>query len=907
MNILMYAMIMILTNSISFSDNQGGFEHFPEGGFGVGTTDGSYGRLVIVSSTSATNSQMWSGAGGYAAAPVGVHLPDDDGRAGGYAAAPILSENNPDDEWIHWVLEMFGYDMDDDAFEELIEHLQNIRRNPFFIGTVSADQLRDLVFLDEFEIRKILEWVSTNWSDDAYRFTGTQHAFVEAGILDEHLAQLFTVFVRFIDTSESALTTKYPLAADNIHDYESGSEVEAVNGNVSTPESSHESEGVADTERNRSEGPSDPDYLAKRSAMARLQYGGLAGNLRVRTEIRAGRPVQKAFGYDGYYLGSPLRYQERTEITHSKFSAHYTRSKQSGERMMWPVETGFQTSHVLVTGFQNVEILIGDYTVRHGSGLVFGSGGMRQGLRTGGVVVTAGTRVRPYRSGTSGSFMRGVMVGGVVRGVDVLVFGSERRLAATPFLISAGDGNSGVEFGAGGTGGGAGGAQGGLGAGGAGGGAGGAQGGLGAGGAGGGAGGAQGGLGAGGAESEGGAVRRGVFMPGWGAARRTQADLARFGNLRLRTLGATVGGRRSLGVLEMGLSFGMAGNWFGERIAARPDRWNAYDFEGQHLWQWSLAGEVLGPEWLVAGEAAGSGSGGTGWVWSARWAEGPFELGVLGRSLPADFHTVYGQAPGAWSGAGNEQGFGAWLQWRGLRGLRVRLFADGYRSPGARYGSDVGVWGRERGAAVLWRQGRAFSSNVEFYRRLDLYPAIVTDVSGREYRARLDRNRSTLRGSVRMEPGSGWMVLSRLEVQSWTGDVPAATVKLELPTLSMLPNSLLIDFIRDFGYGWTQTIRYRNKFLEIIVQHTIFNTDSFNTRIYAFEYDLAGQLRVPAWSGQGQRSNIVAQFTAPGRYLILRLKLGHTLYTDRFEVGTGNDATQGPTRTDLAGQLIINF
>jgi hypothetical protein len=195
---------------------------------------------------------------------------------------------------------------------------------------------------------------------------------------------------------------------------------------------------------------------------------------------------------------------------------------------------------------------------------------------------------------------------------------------------------------------------------------------------------------------------------------------------------------------------------------------------------------------------------------------------------------------------------------------------------------------------------------LEFYQRLDLYPAIAVDAAGREIRVRLNRKRGTFRGWIRVEPGAGWMVQSRLEVQLWEGDVPDVIDWLGLIKSAAPPNMLLLKSENYQGYGWSQTIRYRNRSVETILQHTIFNTDNHNTRIYAFEYDLAGQLRVPSWSGQGQRTNLVIQYNTPARGLLLRFKTGRTFYTDRFEVGSGADTTTGPVRNDIAVQIVLN-
>lgn len=86
----------------------------------------------------------------------------------------------------------------------------------------------------------------------------------------------------------------------------------------------------------------------------------------------------------------------------------------------------------------------------------------------------------------------------------------------------------------------------------------------------------------------------------------------------------------------------------------------------------------------------------------------------------------------------------------------------------------------------------------------------------------------------------------------------------------------------------------------------IFDTESFNSRIYAYENDVLYSYSVPAYQGRGTR------FYGNVRYTFFRgfdlwLRYAHTSYYGQETVGSGNDEIQGNNRSDLRLQLRFQF
>jgi hypothetical protein len=90
------------------------------------------------------------------------------------------------------------------------------------------------------------------------------------------------------------------------------------------------------------------------------------------------------------------------------------------------------------------------------------------------------------------------------------------------------------------------------------------------------------------------------------------------------------------------------------------------------------------------------------------------------------------------------------------------------------------------------------------------------------------------------------------------------------------------------------------------IRFGIFDTESFNSRIYAYENDVLYSYSVPAYQGKGVR------FYVNGRYTFFRgfdlwLRYSLTSYYDQKSVGSGYDQIDGNKRSDVRLQIRFQF
>jgi hypothetical protein len=93
-------------------------------------------------------------------------------------------------------------------------------------------------------------------------------------------------------------------------------------------------------------------------------------------------------------------------------------------------------------------------------------------------------------------------------------------------------------------------------------------------------------------------------------------------------------------------------------------------------------------------------------------------------------------------------------------------------------------------------------------------------------------------------------------------------------------------------------------FFNIRLQY--FETDGYNSRIYAFENDVLYSFSIPVFYDKGYRAYINVNYDV-SRRLTAWFRIAHTLLPDRSSIGSGNDEIQGNRRTDVRFQILYGF
>ncbi len=113
---------------------------------------------------------------------------------------------------------------------------------------------------------------------------------------------------------------------------------------------------------------------------------------------------------------------------------------------------------------------------------------------------------------------------------------------------------------------------------------------------------------------------------------------------------------------------------------------------------------------------------------------------------------------------------------------------------------------------------------------------------------------------------------------------------------------------KEVGYLIYQGFQVRpaEKDWSLSFRYLLFDTDSYDTRLYTFEQDVPYSFSVPAFSGKGSRFYILLN-SKLNRNLSVILRLAQTWYSDRSLISSGLDKINGNKKTDVKTVLRLSF
>jgi hypothetical protein len=94
--------------------------------------------------------------------------------------------------------------------------------------------------------------------------------------------------------------------------------------------------------------------------------------------------------------------------------------------------------------------------------------------------------------------------------------------------------------------------------------------------------------------------------------------------------------------------------------------------------------------------------------------------------------------------------------------------------------------------------------------------------------------------------------------------------------------------------------------LTLSARYALFDTDSYNSRIYAYENDVLYAFSIPGLYYRGSRYYLTLKYHV-WRGIDVWLRFAQTIYSNKTEQGSGISAIQGPTRSEIKAQIRFSF
>lgn len=353
---------------------------------------------------------------------------------------------------------------------------------------------------------------------------------------------------------------------------------------------------------------------------------------------------------------------------------------------------------------------------------------------------------------------------------------------------------------------------------------------------------------------------------------RTTTELARKNNLTSTSAGLNVTWRKR------GFHLGASSIYTHLSRTLLPNTsttYRRYYPQGNDFLNASIDYGYCHPAFTVSGETATDKQGHIATINSVALTL-PFNLNIIAlyRHYPVAYASLHASSLSDGGYVRNEQGFYVGAEWKPNLTFRLSAYADYAKFPWARYrvsrpsSSFDGVLSSSLQIRRRWTLAARYRLRAR-YRDNDAKTAIIRHTG---HRARL---------SVAYDGGS-WTTTTQLDY--------AVTEYKE----------------RDRGFMLTQQATWHWRWLQASLSAGYFKTDSYESRLYAYERGLLYSYGVMAFSGHGLRTALTARADISTRWM-LSLKAGFTHYYDRDVISSGLQQIDSPNKTDIDLQARWKF
>ncbi|MDR1672180.1 MAG: hypothetical protein LBS09_01755 [Bacteroidales bacterium] len=319
-------------------------------------------------------------------------------------------------------------------------------------------------------------------------------------------------------------------------------------------------------------------------------------------------------------------------------------------------------------------------------------------------------------------------------------------------------------------------------------------------------------------------------------------------------------------------------------LTPTPYIYNHFAFSGKQGGNYSVDFRFRLGDALFYGEQAIVQNGASGGIYGSQMTIGErLTANVLYRRYARRFHAPFGAAFSENTQNSNEEGL--YIGWTlDLGGQwRIASYADIFRFPWLRYRADAPSYGRE----IFLQTDYTPAQNTKMYIRLrykekeenTALPAIVSaTVPAQTWTARY-----TLSHSITEHISIG----NHVEIKRYGKDNTVSN-----------------------GYFIAQDLRVSLQLagqpLSVILRYALFDTDDYNSRIYAWENDMLYAFSIPAFYGRGNRLYLIARYTA-GKHFDFRIKFDATRHADTESIGSGLNQIRGNLQSEWKAQIVCKF
>jgi len=347
----------------------------------------------------------------------------------------------------------------------------------------------------------------------------------------------------------------------------------------------------------------------------------------------------------------------------------------------------------------------------------------------------------------------------------------------------------------------------------------------------------------------------------------------------------TFGGNISYNTARLHLGLNGVQHNFSKPFSRDAAPYNNYTFKGTQLTNYSFDwGYTLrNIHWY--GEAAMHNNKYFGLISGMLMSIDPkVDMSLVYRNLQAGYQSIFGNAYTESTYPTNEKGLYTGISIKPTAKWRLDAYADVFRFPWLRYRVDAPSGGKD----FLVQLTHKPNKQLEIYTRYRLETKSLN----------FNPDDELVMPDVRPVPRKNWRVQIQYKVS------PTITLRNRLDAMWYDEDGPLQS--RGFLCFFDVFYKPMMKPISANMRLQYFETDNFDSRIYAYESDVLYGFSIPAFYDKGYKYYANVNYDL-SKKLSLWLRWAQLIYKDKTAVGSGLDAINGNHRTEVKVQILWKF
>ena len=254
------------------------------------------------------------------------------------------------------------------------------------------------------------------------------------------------------------------------------------------------------------------------------------------------------------------------------------------------------------------------------------------------------------------------------------------------------------------------------------------------------------------------------------------------------------------------------------------------------------------------------------------------------RNIDQKYQSLYGNAFTEGTYPNNEKGLYAGITIKPIPAIRLDAYADAFSFPWLRYRVDAPTSGSDYLVQLTYRPNK----QVEVYMRFKNESKAV-NISGLNLQTRqfFVRPRQNWRTQISYKLNREFTLKNRVEILWYD---PREQKRSEQ------------GFMTYFDIGYKPMSRPYAANVRLVY----FETDSYDSRIYAFENDVLYSFSIPAFFDKGYRYYLNLNYDV-SKKLTMWARFAQTIQADAFNLGSGLDKINGNHKSEVKLQMMYHF